>query len=166
MEETNTLAATERPAWRPLTPRLSSRLGTCSATGPSWGWHHSEGGEHGIQSDRPGETQLQVSEAPPVFTHTGVPMQILGAGGSEGRRELARPGAACQTKGLRERSQRVRRVQGGGWAPLRATQIVASPGCPVCVDRREESRTRAGWAGGEADSAWEGGSGDHPTEGR
>lgn len=59
----------------------------------------------------------------------------------------------------------MRRVQGGGRAPLRATQIVASPGCPVSTDRREESRTRAGWAGGEADGAWEGGRGDHPTEG-
>lgn len=36
---------------------------------------------------------------------TGTPVWILGAGGSEGRREPARPGAACQTKGLRERSQ-------------------------------------------------------------
>ena len=72
----------------------------------------------------------------------GTPVWILGAGGSEGRREPARPGAACQTKGLRERNQRVRRVQGEGRAPFRATQIVASPGCPMW-----------GPAGGEQDQS-------------
>ena len=79
---------------------------------------------------------------PTGIRRTGTPVWILGAGGSEGRRELAWPGAACQTKGLRERSQRVRPVQGEGWAPLRATQIGASPGCPV-----------RGPAGGEQDQS-------------